>query len=162
MRWLSEQSSIDAYTYFGIFHFDTSEASFADEGDFKDAFAGKPGSYRWRRITRKDQKMIEIEESSGNVYADLGIPDANEMRVKSQLAAKIGEIIKARRLTQVQASEILGLSQPKLSEMLRGKFRGISEAKMMECLLLLGRDVQIVVKSAPRSRKEGRIEVVFT
>ncbi|VVO42106.1 helix-turn-helix domain-containing protein [Pseudomonas fluorescens] len=106
--------------------------------------------------------MIEIEESSGNVYADLGIPDANEMRVKSQLAAKVGEIIKARRLTQVQASEILGLSQPKLSEMLRGKFRGISEAKMMECLLLLGRDVQIVVKSAPRSRKEGRIEVVFT
>ncbi|MHC8357947.1 helix-turn-helix domain-containing protein [Pseudomonas sp. LB3P81] len=105
--------------------------------------------------------MIEIEESSGNVYEDLSTPNANEMRVKSQLAAKIGEIIKARHLTQVQASEILGLSQPKLSEMLRGKFRGISEAKMMECLSLLGRDVQIVVKSAPRSRKEGRIEVVF-
>jgi len=53
--------------------------------------------------------MIEIEESSGNVYEDLGTPNANEMRVKSQLAAKIGEIIKARHLTQVQASEILGL-----------------------------------------------------
>jgi len=111
---------------------------------------------------RNELKMIEIEESSGNVYEDLGTPNANEMRVKSQLAAKIGEIIKARHLTQVQASEILGLSQPKLSEMLRGKFRGISEAKMMECLLLLGRDVQIVVKSAPRSRKAGRIEVVFS
>jgi predicted XRE-type DNA-binding protein len=106
--------------------------------------------------------MIEIEEGTGNVYEDLGTPDASEMRVKSQLAAKIGEIIKARHLTQAQASEILGLSQPKLSEMLRGKFRGISESKMMECLLLLGRDVQIVIKSAPRSRKEGRIEVVFT
>jgi len=106
--------------------------------------------------------MIEIEESSGNVYEDLGTPNANEMRVKSQLAAKIGEIIKARHLTQVQASEILGLSQPKLSEMLRGKFRGISEAKMMDCLLLLGRDVQIVIKSAPRSRKEGRIDVFFS
>lgn len=105
--------------------------------------------------------MIEIEESTGNVYEDLGYADANEMRVKAQLAAKIGEIIKARHLTQVQASEILGLSQPKLSEMLRGKFRGISEAKMMECLSRLGRDVQIIVKSAPRSRREGRIEVVF-
>lgn len=106
--------------------------------------------------------MIEIEESTGNVYEDLGHADANEMLVKAQLAAKIGEIIKARHLTQVQASEILGLSQPKLSEMLRGKFRGISEAKMMECLSRLGRDVQIIVKSAPRSRREGRIEVVFT
>jgi predicted XRE-type DNA-binding protein len=110
---------------------------------------------------QKDQNMIEIEESTGNVYEDLGYADANEMRVKAQLAAKIGEIIKARHLTQVQASEILGLSQPKLSEMLRGKFRGISEAKMMECLSRLGRDVQIIVKSAPRSRREGRIEVVF-
>ncbi|UVM26113.1 MULTISPECIES: helix-turn-helix domain-containing protein [unclassified Pseudomonas] len=105
--------------------------------------------------------MIGIEESSGNIYEDLEIPNANEMRIKSQLSAKIGEIIKARHLTQSQASEILGLSQPKLSEMLRGKFRGISEAKMMECLSHLGRDVQIVVKPAPRSRKEGRIEVVF-
>ena len=105
--------------------------------------------------------MIGIEESSGNIYEDLEIPNANEMRIKSQLSAKIGEIIKARHLTQSQASEILGLSQPKLSEMLRGKFRGISEAKMMECLSHLGRDVQIVVKPAPRSRKEGRIEVMF-
>jgi predicted XRE-type DNA-binding protein len=105
--------------------------------------------------------MIEIEEGSGNVYQDLGLPNASEMQVKSQLATKIGEIIKARHLTQIQASEILGLSQPKLSEMLRGKFRGISEAKMMECLSRLGRDVQIVVRPAPRSRKEGRIEVVF-
>ncbi|VVN73151.1 hypothetical protein PS718_00553 [Pseudomonas fluorescens] len=105
--------------------------------------------------------MIEIEEGSGNVYQDLDLPDASEMQVKAQLASKISEIIKARHLTQIQASEILGLSQPKLSEMLRGKFRGISEAKMMECLSHLGRDVQIVVKPTPRSRKEGRIEVVF-
>ncbi|POA21038.1 MULTISPECIES: helix-turn-helix domain-containing protein [unclassified Pseudomonas] len=105
--------------------------------------------------------MIDIEESTGNVYEDLGGADANEMRVKAQLATKIGEIIKARHLTQVQAADILGLSQPKLSEMLRGKFRGVSEAKMMECLSRLGRDIQIVVKTVPRSRREGRIEVVF-
>ncbi|MCU1748360.1 helix-turn-helix domain-containing protein [Pseudomonas sp. 6D_7.1_Bac1] len=105
--------------------------------------------------------MIEIEGSTGNIYDDLESRNTIEMRLKAQLAAKIGEIIKARHLTQVQASEILGLSQPKLSEMLRGKFRGISEAKMMECLSRLGRDVQIIVKPAPRSRREGRIEVVF-
>ncbi|MCY1419223.1 hypothetical protein D3C76_699530 [compost metagenome] len=105
--------------------------------------------------------MIEIEEGSGNVYADLGSSDAQEMQVKAQLATKIGGIIKSRRLTQADAAEILGLSQPKVSDMLRGKFRGISEAKMMDCLSRLGRDVQIVVKQAPRSRKEGRVEVVF-
>jgi predicted XRE-type DNA-binding protein len=105
--------------------------------------------------------MTEIEHGSGNVYADLAIADAGEMLVKAQLATKIGSILKARHLTQAQASEILGLPQPKISEMLRGKFRGISETKMIECLVRLGRDVQIVVKAAPRSRKEGKIEVVF-
>lgn len=105
--------------------------------------------------------MIEVEESSGNVYADLGRADAGEMLVKAQLATKIGAIIKARHLTQVQAAEILGLPQPKVSDMLRGRFRGISQSKMMDCLSRLGRDVQIVVKTAPRSRKEGKVEVVF-
>ena len=105
--------------------------------------------------------MIEIEESSGSVYADIGRSDAKEMLVKAQLATKIGGIIKARHLTQIQAAEILAMPQPKVSEMLRGKFRGISEAKMIDCLSRLGRDVQIVVKAAPRSRREGRVEVVF-
>ncbi|WP_342655518.1 helix-turn-helix transcriptional regulator [Pseudomonas sp. F3-2] len=105
--------------------------------------------------------MTEIEKGSANVYADLGIANAKEMLVKAQLAAKIGSILKARHLTQVQAAEILGLPQPKVSEMLRGKFRGISESKMIDCLARLGRDVQIVIKAAPRSRREGRVEVVF-
>lgn len=105
--------------------------------------------------------MTDIEHGSGNVYSDIGLPDAGEMLVKAQLATKIGSILKARHLTQAQAAEILGMPQPKISEMLRGKFRGISETKMIECLARLGRDVQIVVKAAPRSRKEGRVEVVF-
>ena len=109
----------------------------------------------------KHHNAIEIEESSGNVYEDIGHPDASEMQVKAQLAAKIGEILKARNLTQSQASVILGLSQPKVSEMLRGKFRGISEAKMLECLSLLGRDIQIVISTAPTSSAQGRIEVLF-
>jgi len=105
--------------------------------------------------------MSEIEQGSGNVYADLNYPDADEMLVKARLASKICSIIKARHLTQMQAAQILGLPQPKVSEMIRGKFRGISESKMIDCLARLGRDVQIVVKAAPRSRPQGRIEVIF-
>jgi predicted XRE-type DNA-binding protein len=105
--------------------------------------------------------MIEIEEGSTNVYADLGFPDAEEMLVKSRLATKIGEIIRRRHLTQTQAAEVLGMTQPKLSNMLRGQFRGISESKMLDCLARLGRDVKIVVGPARRSTKAGRVEVVF-
>jgi len=105
--------------------------------------------------------MSNIEHGSTNVYADLGLDNAEEMLVKAQLATKIGDIIKRRKLTQVQAAELLGITQPKLSGLLRGQFRGISEAKMLECLTRLGRDVEIVVKSAPRSRAEGHVTVVF-
>lgn len=105
--------------------------------------------------------MTEIEISSGNVYADMEHQDADEMLVKASLAAKIGEIIKHRHLTQQQAAEILGMPQPKLSGMLRGQFRGISEAKMLDCLNRLGRDVQIVVRKAPRSHASGKTRVVF-
>ena len=105
--------------------------------------------------------MIEIENSSGNVYQDLGVADAAGMAVKAALASKIGEIIKYRHLTQTKAAEILGIPQPKLSGMMRGQFRGISEAKMLDCLNRLGRDVEIVVHKAPRSRANGKTSVVF-
>jgi len=106
--------------------------------------------------------MVDIKKSSGNVYADIGTPDAEEMLVKARLAAKIGEIIKHRHLTQQQASEILAMPQSKISNMLRGNFRGISEAKMIECLNSLGRDIKIIVKKAPRNHTTGHTNVVFT
>ena len=83
------------------------------------------------------------------------------MQVKATLAAKIGEILKHRHLTQFQAAEILGMPQPKLSNMLRGQSRGISEAKMLECMNRLGRDVQIVVRKTSRSKTTGRTSVVL-
>jgi predicted XRE-type DNA-binding protein len=95
------------------------------------------------------------------VDADLGVADAEEMQVKAQLAAKISEIIKLRNLTQTQAASLLGMTQPKLSNMLRGRFRRISEAKMLEYMTFLGRDVQIVVKPVSRSRKTGHGSVLF-
>lgn len=105
--------------------------------------------------------MSKIERGSTNVYADLGMADAEEMLVKAQLATKIGEIIKRRKLTQVQAAQLLCITQPKLSGLLRGQFRGVSETKMLECLTRLGRDVEIVIKPAPRSRTEGHVSVIF-
>jgi predicted XRE-type DNA-binding protein len=105
--------------------------------------------------------MKNIERGSTNVYSDLGLENADEMLVKAQLATKIGEIIKRRKLTQVEAGQLLGIPQPKLSNMLRGQFRGISETKMIECLTRLGRNVEIVVKAAPRSKSTGQVSVVF-
>jgi len=104
--------------------------------------------------------MSEIEVSSGNVYADIGVENADEMLVKAQLAASIQEILSSRNLTQMQAAEILGLPQPKLSRMLHGHFRGISEAKMMDCITRLGRNVQIVIGPEHQTGQAGRVEVV--
>ena len=107
---------------------------------------------------------ISIEQGSGNVYADLGMANAQEMLVKAKLASKIGDIIKRQNLTQQQAAEVLAMPQPKVSMLLRGQFRGISEAKMLECLARLGRDIDIVVKPAHRrvpAGAVGRVNVVF-
>jgi predicted XRE-type DNA-binding protein len=104
---------------------------------------------------------VKVQRSSGNVFADLGLPNADEMQVKATLAAKIAQVIQRRQLTQMQAAEVLFMPQPKLSGMLRGQFRGISEAKMLECLNRLGHDVQIVVRKPSRSKPQGRTTVVF-
>ena len=93
-----------------------------------------------------------------NVYADLGRADAAEMLIKAQLAAKISEIIARRHLTQAAAAQRLRMPQPKVSKMLRGQFRGISEDRTMRCLAALGHDVRIVVKPARKGR--GSLAVV--
>ena len=110
---------------------------------------------------KRGTEMTKIKESSGNVYADLGMLDADKMMVKAQLANKIEEIIKSRKWTQQYAAEVLRMTQSKLSMMLRGQFRGISEAKMLDCLARLGRDVQIVISPARRSIAVGSVTVVF-
>ena len=102
---------------------------------------------------------ITIEQGSNNVYADLGYADAAEMQPKSQLAAEIARAIKARRLTQDGAAELLGIDQSKVSRITRGQFRGVSEAKLLELVTKLGHDVRIVV--GPVRRRTGKIELQF-
>ena len=111
---------------------------------------------------RKERVMqgIPVEEGSGNVYADLGYAESEDMMVKAQLVTKIAHIIRQRGLTQERAARLLGLTQPKISRLLKGQFRGISERRLLRCLTRLGRDIEIVVKPASR-RRGGRLTVHF-
>ncbi len=102
---------------------------------------------------------ITVTEGSTNVYADLGYADAAEMQRKSQLAGEVARAIKARRLTQADAASLLGIDQSKISRITRGQFRGVSEAKLLELVTKLGRDVKIVV--GPVRRRTGKIELEF-
>ncbi len=94
--------------------------------------------------------MIKIEQSSGNIYRDLGAADADVMLIKAQLAYKISLLMKASNMTQMAAGRLFQLPQPKVSALLRGQFRGISEEKMMRCLVALGQNVEISIKPAKR------------
>ena len=100
----------------------------------------------------KDLSQCEIGStpSSGNVFEDLGLPDAEELLVKSAIAAKVNQIIEKRNLSQTQAATMLGIPQPKVSMIQNGKLRGFSLEKLCHFLTLLGRDVDIVIK--PRNK----------
>jgi predicted XRE-type DNA-binding protein len=99
-----------------------------------------------------------VEIGSGSIYADLGFKNHEEMETKANLVMEISKAIKKKKCTQTQAAEIFGLSQPKLSELLNGRFRGYSVERLMHFLNDIGQDVDIVVKSKPRNRK-ARINV---
>lgn len=95
-------------------------------------------------------KTLEKQPSSGNVFADLGLPDPDEHLIKAGLVAKIDQIIRARGLTQAKAASTIGIDQPKVSAMLAGQFRGYSVERLMRFLVALGQDVEIAVKPAKR------------
>ncbi|MGH9817994.1 MAG: helix-turn-helix domain-containing protein [Candidatus Acidiferrales bacterium] len=96
---------------------------------------------------------------SGNVFADLGFPDAEEMLAKAELAQKITTIIERRRLTQMRAAEVLGVDQPKISALKRGRLSGFSLERLVRSLILLGRDVEIVVRKR-RQAKRGQARLL--
>jgi predicted XRE-type DNA-binding protein len=101
------------------------------------------------------------EIGTTNVYADLGYKRADEMLVKAQLTTKIAEMLSELGYTQAKAAALLGIPQPKLSKLLRGQFRGVSERKLMDCLTRLGNDVEIVVRAAANRRRQGAVSVLF-
>ena len=101
-----------------------------------------------------------FEKSSGNVFADLGLPHAEDRLAKAELARKIGEILTERRLSQGDAAALLGVDQPKISALVRGQLAGFSLERLMRFLNILGRDVQIVVKAKPSRRQRAVLSVV--
>ena len=91
---------------------------------------------------------IEVEASSGNVFADLGLPNADKLKIKSGLVIEITQAVRKLDLTQEEAARRMGITQPKVSGMMRGDFSNLSERKLMDCLNRLGYDIEIKVKPA--------------
>ena len=103
---------------------------------------------------------IEVETASGNVFADLRLPDAEKLKIKSGLVIEIVKAVKQLELTQAEAAKRLGLTQPNVSALLRGDFANFSERKLMDCLNRIGYDIEIRVK--PVARRAGRLTLAFT
>ena len=111
-------------------------------------------------MSREERKKragapVSIEGSSGNVFADLGLKNPEELLAKAQLVQRISDIISERKLTQARAAKLLGIDQPKVSALLRGKLEGFSTDRLFRFLNALGRDVEIVIRTA---RQEGEAE----
>lgn len=104
-------------------------------------------------------KKSNIEESSGNVFADLDLPEAEELQSKAQLAYRIAEIIRGRHLTQAEAADVLGATQPMVSRLMNGRLHGFSLERLVRFLNALDRDVEIVVRRRPRGRERGHTKV---
>jgi predicted XRE-type DNA-binding protein len=94
------------------------------------------------------------ETSSGNVFKDIGVPNAEEHLIKAQLVFKIDTIMKDRGLKQVEAADLFGIRQPDISKMLRGDFRQFSVERLLRFLVALDQDVEIVIKPH-RDRNNG-------
>lgn len=105
-----------------------------------------------------------IEYGSGNVFADLGFPDADEHLAKAKLVRAISIVLKARNLTQIEVAQIIGIDQPKVSKLLRGQVRGYSTDRLLHFLNLLGQDVIITIipSTIPNANNNtGRISVAI-
>jgi predicted XRE-type DNA-binding protein len=102
---------------------------------------------------------MEVEIGSGNVFADLGIPDAEELDIKTRLAVEIVRLVNAKRLSRVAAAAVLKTNQPKVSALKNYKLDGFSVARLMTFLLCLGQDVEIRIRSHNKLNSVPRIHV---
>ena len=106
------------------------------------------------------KKHNQVTMSSGNVFADIGIPNPEEYLAKAKLAARICEIITKRRLTEAQAAKTLGLDRPQMSDLRRGLFDDFSAERLFRFLNLLGQEVEIIVRPAKPRGRRGDTRVV--
>jgi predicted XRE-type DNA-binding protein len=106
------------------------------------------------------KEELNYTESSGNAFADLGLPDADELLAKADLALQISRSIEERGLTQAEMSELLGVDQPKVSALVRGRLEGFSMERLYRFLNALGQDVEIVVRPKPRAHSHAGVRVI--
>ena len=111
-------------------------------------------------MSKTHDEEIPVHASSGNIFADLGRPDAEEALARVRLAQQIAEIIERQALSQMEAAELMGLDQPKVSALVRGRLSGFSTDRLLRCLMLLGQDVDIVVRDKPSDHPKAHISVV--
>jgi len=104
---------------------------------------------------KKDPESVEMEIGSGNVFADLGLPDAPELKLKSAIAGQIAVILRERGLTQAAAAVVLGVPQPRISALMNGKLHGISLEKLLDFMLRLDRQVEIGFRQVPEGASAG-------
>lgn len=113
-----------------------------------------------KKVPEIGPDIPEHTMGSGNVFADLELPDAEGLQAKAALAHQIASIVAHRRLTQVEAAQILGTRQPKVSALLAGRLDGFSIERLIRFLNALGQDVQIIVSPKPRKRKRADLRVI--
>ena len=109
---------------------------------------------------RRGERRETVTRGTGNVFADLGFPDAAERHAKLRLAYALNQVLEDRKLSQADAAKALGITQPKVSALRNYKLAGFSVERLMNLLTALDQDVEIVIRRKPRSRKTGRISVV--
>ncbi len=109
--------------------------------------------------SRSAERGEHVTRGTGNVFADLGCPDAAERQVKLRLAHALRQVLEGRRLSQAGAAKVLGVTQPEVSALRHYRLTGISVERLMNLLTALGHDVEIVIRQKPRSRKAARISV---
>jgi predicted XRE-type DNA-binding protein len=108
---------------------------------------------------RSADRNDEITHGTNNVFADLGYPDSTERQARLRLALALNRVLDERTLTQAEAAKLLGVSQPKVSALRNYKLAGFSVERLMTFLTALDRDVRIVIRQKPRSRRSARISV---
>lgn len=105
------------------------------------------------------KKLPTHEAGSGNVFADLGFPDAEEHLLKAQIVTEIHKIMRSRKLTQTKAGELIGIGQPSVSRMLRGHFREYAVERLLQFLTVFDRDVEIVIRRRDKPGTRGQVTV---
>jgi len=104
------------------------------------------------------EEQIDVHEGSGNVFADLGLPNAEELAAKVAVVSRLGDVIVGQTLSQAQVATLLDIDQPQVSALLRGRLRGFSLERLLYFLIAQDQDVEIIVR--PKVSEHSQLTVI--